>query len=716
LLAPNFIVRNESENSCVLLLSTPLDNVSEPLKERTIGIAVFDRPIDWDPKIDTIVRSEARRLRRKLSVYYASAAGLGERVRIEVPTGTYVPLLHIKPLELPEPGNEISAGRENESPDSLAQLVQPLSGNLPFYKKPVWFAFATLIVVFAGVIGRAGLKDSVFAARTEHFTTTPLTADFGHEFNPALSPDEQELAYVWDGGSNQYRIYIKSFHGEDGRRLTQGEFPELDPAWSQTGKQIAFLRMQGPTMNVIVRDLKDGAERMIGAITTQKGDWTGDPGPLIGNLGPAWAPDGTHVIVADGAVSEGKGGGLYLLDIINGSRQRLTDPEGVVQDLLPKVSPDGKTLAFVRTVSHGDGDVYLLDIATRSLKRLTSESHSINGLAWSRQHNQLVLSSNREGTFQLWNVDISDGIMQKINTDSTTAIDPQVGSHGDAIAYVSSSQNWNIDTVRVGKDNQISTSVERLIGSSGRNHSARYSPDGKKIAFVSDRSGGWEIWLCDLHCSGPQQLTHFGGPWVGGLSWSPDSREIAFDARLGTKSAIYSMVVANGTPYVLEQNNYEERMPSWSKDGHSLYFNSDRDGTIAIWKRNFQSRQVERLSPAFAAQELNRDGDVLLGLPDGSLWRTKPGKSKPIQLPITADPILAWTVYGDKIFYCTSSGETELNLMEYSSGRTRTIADLKMRLPRHSASLDISPDGQIIMIAVVDNSASSIYLRRIHNR
>src|ERR1700760_1964335 len=73
------------------IVEQTLEEAEDRLKERLIGIAVFERSEDWDPKLDTTVRTEARRVRRKLTDYYLSPAGEGEAVRIEVPTGGYVP-------------------------------------------------------------------------------------------------------------------------------------------------------------------------------------------------------------------------------------------------------------------------------------------------------------------------------------------------------------------------------------------------------------------------------------------------------------------------------------------------------------------------------------------------------------------------------------------------------------------------------------------------
>jgi hypothetical protein len=65
------------------------------LKETTIGVEVFGRTPDYDPKVDTIVRSQAWRLRAKLRKYYSSE-GANDPVLIEIPTGQYVPSFHAR--------------------------------------------------------------------------------------------------------------------------------------------------------------------------------------------------------------------------------------------------------------------------------------------------------------------------------------------------------------------------------------------------------------------------------------------------------------------------------------------------------------------------------------------------------------------------------------------------------------------------------------------
>jgi hypothetical protein len=77
------------------VVASTLRGEASHLKETTIGVYVFGRSPDYDPKVDTIVRSQAWRLRAKLRKYYASE-GMNDPVVIDVPIGHYVPTFHVR--------------------------------------------------------------------------------------------------------------------------------------------------------------------------------------------------------------------------------------------------------------------------------------------------------------------------------------------------------------------------------------------------------------------------------------------------------------------------------------------------------------------------------------------------------------------------------------------------------------------------------------------
>jgi Tol biopolymer transport system component len=130
---------------------------------------------------------------------------------------------------------------------------------------------------------------------------------------------------------------------------------------------------------------------------------------------------------------------------------------------------------------------------------------------------------------------------------------PSVSPDAKFVAFVESHENWNIWRVQL-KGEEIGT-PQRFLASTGQNHSPSFSSDGRTIAFVSDRSGNPEIWLCDNDSQHLRQLTHFGGPWLGTIRWSLDSNSIVFDARPKGHSAIYRMAVNQGKPNWLRINH-----------------------------------------------------------------------------------------------------------------------------------------------------------------
>lgn len=110
------------------IVEATLAGQSANLKESVIGIEVFKRGVDFDPKIDSIVRVEAGRLRRKLSAYYKTD-GTGDAVRIALPKGSYVPTFEQRPK--PETKAKFSSNRH--------------------YKK-YWFAGATVLLLLVGYL------------------------------------------------------------------------------------------------------------------------------------------------------------------------------------------------------------------------------------------------------------------------------------------------------------------------------------------------------------------------------------------------------------------------------------------------------------------------------------------------------------------------------------------------------------------------------------
>jgi Tol biopolymer transport system component len=682
---------------------------TDALRERQIGIEVFDRPPDWDPKLDNVVRSEARRLRDKLNAYAASASP-DETVRIAIPKGSYIAeFVDLRP-------ETVSA--LVESPGAL-HLPEPMPRQRYLRRLavlvPTGAAVLGISLLLAGVLRRSPAR-----ANGDDFEIVPFSTEVGQQFSPSISPDGSRVAYVWDGAGTNLDIYIKDVKSGAVQRFTHDSAPDLHPAWSPDGKQIAFLRGAQSTADVILKNVESGLERRIGTIENIGGGWASD-NLYTGCQSPTWSPDGKRLILTD-APSSAKGLGLVAMSVTTGEKTALSSPMGVDQDCYPRFSPNGREIAFVRYVSHGVGDIYTMSSDGGAPRQLSSDHRTIRGLDWSADGKRLVFATNRAGSYEIRTIGSEGGDSQTLPSDTASASEPAVARDGGWMVYVESAENWNIWRVRIenGRYGKRLGQPERFLASTGQNHSPSYSPDGSTIAFVSNRSGNPEIWLANADGTHLRQITHFNGPWLGTLRWSPDAKNIVFDARPRGHSAIFTISVASGEPKLLEQENFEDRRPAWSRDGKSIYFDTTRSGRPQIWKRDLETGVARPIAPpATMAPTESIDGQTLYFVSSVDsephyLWTSRPDGSGAMQIPdIRPDPILDWTVCADGIIFAVAKGASaSVYFYGFSDRAIHPMGELVQSLSPGTPSLVVSPDGKWLLFAATDYTKSDIKIRR----
>ena len=159
----------------------------------------------------------------------------------------------------------------------------------------------------------------------------------------------------------------------------------------------------------------------------------------------------------------------------------------------------------------------------------------------------------------------------------------------------------------------VSPRARRIIASSRLDDSPHVSPDGKRIAFESSRSGAREIWVTDAEGGHPRQVTFLHGR-AQKPQWSPDGRSIAFDAVTSgrVRPDIYVIDAGGGSPRALTADASFDTMPTWAADGRSLYFLSDRSAAWEIWNVPITGGPARRVTEggALRAQE-SADGSSL---------------------------------------------------------------------------------------------------------
>jgi Tol biopolymer transport system component len=271
------------------------------------------------------------------------------------------------------------------------------------------------------------------------------------------------------------------------------------------------------------------------------------------------------------------------------------------------------------------------------------------------------------------------------NDSHEVAISPQ-----GQLIYSTDSYLFQLWRLPIGHDS--AGPAVRFLRSTRLDQFAQYSPDGKRIAFNSTRSGNNEIWVCNDDGSALMQLTS-SATWSGTPRWSPDGLRIAFDSNSTGSWQIFVVNSRGGKPVQLTTNPHDNYIPSWSRDGNWIYFSSERTGRNEIWKipsAGGRDIQLTR-NGGYSGFETPSGTELYFTKNDGrgKLWR--------MCLPDRAEEVVAESVRGRTFepgtrgvyFIEDSSAGATLRFLPYGSGPAITLASLGKALV---VSLTVSPD------------------------
>jgi Tol biopolymer transport system component len=223
---------------------------------------------------------------------------------------------------------------------------------------------------------------------------------------------------------------------------------------------------------------------------------------------------------------------------------------------------------------------------------------------------------------------------------------------------------------------------ERLIFSTRRDIEPRYSPDGHKIAFTSDRSGANEVWVCDADGSDALQLTSMNATMTAGARWSPDGQRLVFVSSLEGQQELYLTGANGGQPVRLTNNPAHDSAPSWSRDGKRVYFVSNRSGRFEIWRMppdpTASPTQVT-VNGGFAAIE-STDGKTLYYAKGSRIWQTPTGGGTEAEVIRRLSEWGNFDVTDSGIYYISSGGlAAEIRFWSFATRRNTRMAMIEKR-------------------------------------
>ena len=586
--------------------------------------------------------------------------------------------------------------------------------------------FVAILAAAAGwVIGRVPPQEGPV-------TPVPLTSYPGQELHPSFSPDGNRVAFAWNGEArDNFDIYVKQIGTERPLRLTTDPAKDFGPAWSPDGRFIAFGRLLALLKaGIFVIPAIGGPERKVAETTPPR---EGLAGPFL-----AWSPDSKLLVISERAGPEtasfspnlpGAYGthpfSLFLLSVDTGEKRRLTFPSsGSMADAGPAFSPDGRSLAFVRDSALGVSDVYVLALSSDlhpagEPHRLTSWNRFVTSPAWTPDGSEIIAASGNRRTCHLWRLPVSGSAPPRVLEFAGDHADFAAVSRTGRLAYSESSLDSNIWRAELSGAAGTSGRPERFIASTRLDSFPQYSPDGKRILYLSDRGGSLEVWVSNQDGSNPMQVTSMNGPAVGAPHWSPDGENIIFDSNRAGRWDVYVISAAGGAPKRLTDHPADDACGSWSRDGRWIYFMSTRSGDPQIWKMPAGGGP--------AVQMTKRGGYVGIESPDGKFlyYSVRAGEGERngmgglMRMPVDggeAVPVLAsvtfynFAVVRDGIYFiprADADGQHSVHFLSFTTGRSRPVVALTGAVV---PGLSVSPDGRTILFSQIDERRSDLML------
>ena len=495
---------------------------------------------------------------------------------------------------------------------------------------PVFVVIAAVAVLF---LASRILRRGATATGVRQPKLSQVTFAEGIESSPAWSLDGARLAYTAAAGGLR-KIFVKDLRSSEERRLTSGEFDDIQPAWSPDGRVILFARSQEPARRIEPGDVfgqYDGGD--VWAIDVASGRET----RLVENaFNPSFSPDGKRVALDASWAGPRR---IWIVDATgHNPQQATTDVSEAVAHVRPRWSPDGKRIVF-QNIERTKFDVRVVDLASKSLTWVTNDLFQDIDPVWSPSGRFIYFSSYRSGGLNLWRSEIrADGTPagppQQLTTGAGQDIESAPSPDGRRLAFAILKQNADLWKLPVSPETGRPTGEPvEVVATTREDSRGAWSPDGKWIAFNSDRSGEMNIWLRSLADGSTREVTKGpGGDFQS--NWSPDGKWIAFFSSRSGNADIWKVEVATSRLVQLTKTPSIDINPFFSPDGRQIAYQSDKGGRLEVWVMSSDGgdpRQLTRVGVSGHFLRWTRDGrSIVFRCPCG-------GKAQTLQVAVSGD-------------------------------------------------------------------------------
>jgi TolB protein len=436
-----------------------------------------------------------------------------------------------------------------------------------------------------------------------------------------FSPDGSRVAY-WAAGTDGWDLMVAKADLSESRKASAGSanFFNNPPLWSPDGRLLAFISGAASLADVAVVPADGGEVRGL----------TDAPGLEIPIQ---WHPKGDRLAYI--ATAEGGTFRSSVVDLASGHSSPL------LAETRPAVglwSPDGAWLA-IQIIDRGSNTIWLADSTGANPKQLTTEGQEQLGgdlTPWSPDGSELLYTSRRTGTGDIWVLPVNGGKSRQLTRDVRDDNSPVWSADGKWVAFISTrGRQTDVWVVPSAGGTEI-----RVTDDAAEEGNVQWIGKSKKLAFHTgvDASGLYAMTVAD----GKERRITPDSIRVGNQDVSPDGTEVVYQVlRGGGVSDLQVVPVAGGAPRTLVSGTADNYQPTWSPDGKSILFVSNRSGNQDVWvvgAAGGEPRQLTSWSTDESNAQWASDGAFIYFVssheasPFNDLWKVPVAGGAPIRV------------------------------------------------------------------------------------
>jgi Tol biopolymer transport system component/C-terminal processing protease CtpA/Prc len=386
-------------------------------------------------------------------------------------------------------------------------------------------------------------------------------------YEPAISPDRREIAFV-SGGD----VWTAPAEGGEARLLVSHPATELRPLYSPDGRRLAFVSTRTGNGDIYVLDFASGEVRRV----------TFDDG---GEQLDAWSHDGRWLYYSSTARDIGASNDVYRVAAAGGTPMQVS-ADRYANEWAAAPAPDGRDLAFVgrgyvqwwrHGRAHIDESAIMLmrEHSTSKYEQLTDGNAKETWPMWGEGGKNLYFMSDRGGAENIWRVAPGGRPAQLTKFTSGRVLWPSISYDGRTIVFERGYGIWRMETdsgraseVRITLRGAPSGPAVERVRQTEQLRDLALSPDGRKVAFVARG----EVFAASAADGGDAvRVTNTPAPESQPV-WSPDSRRLAYVSERNGHGQIFSYDFAANAEAQLTGSAEADDTPRFSPDGKWLAF------------------------------------------------------------------------------------------------------------------------------------------------